>query len=68
MSEINVLVTGGRFPPATGIVRALHAAGATVDAADGYKLAPALHSTAVKKLHVVAPTATQPIQFVRDVA
>jgi len=66
--NLRVLVTGGRFPGATGLVRALHAAGATVDAADAYKLAPALHSEAVEQRHVVAATASDPLQFARDVA
>lgn len=66
--DLRVLVTGGRFPGATGLVRALHAAGATVDAADAYQLAPALHSGAVAQRHVVAATARQPVQFARDVA
>ncbi len=67
-SKPRALVTAGRFPGATGLVRALHTAGAEVDAADSYRIAPALHSNAVTKLHLVAPTASEPVQFVRDVA
>lgn len=66
--DLKVLVTCGRFQPATGLVRALHAAGARVDVADAYKLAPALHSHAAAEIHVVAPPAREPVRFAQDVA
>lgn len=66
--DLKVLVTCGRFQPATGLVRALHAAGARVDVADAYKLAPALHSHAAAEIHVVAPPAREPVRFAEDVA
>ena len=65
---LNVLVTAGRFLPATGIVRALHRAGARVDVADSYDLAPALHSRSTDKAHVISPPSVEPIRFVDDVA
>ncbi|WP_421725522.1 ATP-grasp domain-containing protein [Bauldia sp.] len=67
-AKTNVLVTCGRFYPSIALVRALHDAGARVDVADSYKLAPALHSSAVDQFHVVAPAAGDPLQFVEDVA
>jgi glutathione synthase/RimK-type ligase-like ATP-grasp enzyme len=66
--KMNVLVTCGRFYPSIALVRALHAAGARIDVADPYKLAPALHSNAVAAMHVVAPPAKEPLRFVDDVA
>jgi len=39
--DLNVLVTSGRVSPAVPLVRALHDAGARVDVADSYRLAPA---------------------------
>ena len=64
----NVLVSCGRFYPSIALVRALHEAGARVDVADSYKLAPALHSHAVDKMHVIAAPASDAVQFVDDVA
>lgn len=66
--KMNVLVTCGRFYPSIALVRALHAAGARVDVADPYKLAPALHSHAVDQLHVVASPAKETLRFVEEVA
>jgi glutathione synthase/RimK-type ligase-like ATP-grasp enzyme len=65
---MNVLMTCGRFYPSVALVRSLHAAGARIDAADPYKLAPALHSHAVDKSHVVAAPAHEPRRFVEEVA
>lgn len=65
---MNILVTCGRFYPSVALVRALHSSGARVDAADPYKLAPALHSHAVARSHVVAPPAREPLRFVEEVA
>lgn len=67
-SNTKVLVTAGRFHPATAVARALHRAGAGVDIADSCRLSPALHSSAVDALHIVAPPASKPVQFVRDVS
>jgi hypothetical protein len=63
-----VLVTSGRFPAATPLVRALHEAGARVDVADSYPLSPALHSNRADRAHVIAPPASEPLRFVDDVA
>lgn len=63
-----VLVTSGRFPAATPLVRALHAAGARVDVADSYPLSPALHSNRADRAHVIAPPASEPLRFADDVA
>jgi glutathione synthase/RimK-type ligase-like ATP-grasp enzyme len=65
---MNILITCGRFYPAVALVRALHAAGARIDAADPYKLAPALHSHAVDQSHVVAAPAHEPRRFVEEIA
>jgi hypothetical protein len=66
--KMNVLVTCGRFYPSIALVRALHAAGARVDVADPYKLAPALHSHAVDWMHVIAAPAREPLRFIAEVA
>jgi predicted ATP-grasp superfamily ATP-dependent carboligase len=66
--KMNVLVTCGRFYPSIALVRALHAAGARVDVADPYKLAPALHSHAVYWMHVIAAPAREPLRFIAEVA
>jgi glutathione synthase/RimK-type ligase-like ATP-grasp enzyme len=66
--DLRVLVTCGRFAPATALVRQLHDAGASVDVADACKLAPALHSNAADEIHVVAPPAREPVRFAQDVA
>jgi ATP-grasp domain len=65
---LSVLVTSGRFPPATALVRGLHEAGARVDVADSYPLSPALHSHMADRAHVIAPPAREPLRFVDDVA
>ncbi len=63
-----VLVTGGRFDPATAIVRGLYKYGATVHVADSYKMAPALHSHIHATTgHVVPSPARQPILFAEAV-
>jgi glutathione synthase/RimK-type ligase-like ATP-grasp enzyme len=66
--RLAVLVTSGRFPAATPLVRALHEAGARVDVADSFSLSPALHSNRADRTHLVAPPASQPLRFVDDVA
>jgi hypothetical protein len=66
--RLAVLVTSGRFPPATALVRAFHEIGARVDVADSYPLSPALHSHRADRAHVIAPPASQPLRFVGDVA
>ena len=63
----NVLVTCGRFYPTIELVRALHGAGARVDACDPYKLAAALHSNAVDQTHVVPSPAKDTTRFVKSV-
>ncbi len=64
-----VLVTAGRFDPTTAIVRGFYKFGATVHAADSYKMAPALHSHIHATTgHVVPSPAHQPIQFAETVA
>lgn len=68
MRDLKVLVTCGRFHPATAVVRALHARGARVDVADSCELSPALHSSAVDHAHIVARPAREPLQFVEDVS
>lgn len=65
--DLNILVTCGRFHPAIGMVRALHAGGARIDVADAYKLSPALHSGAVDTAHVVASAAPDPARYARDI-
>ena len=62
-SNTKVLVTAGRFHPATAVARAFHRAGAGVDIADSCRLSPALHSSAADALHIVAPPAGKPAQF-----
>lgn len=64
----NILVTCGRFHPSTGIVRAMHSAGARVDVVDSYRLSPALHSRGVDQMHVVRPPAPDPIKYAQDIA
>jgi glutathione synthase/RimK-type ligase-like ATP-grasp enzyme len=66
--RLAVLVTSGRFPPATPLVRAFHEIGARVDVADSYALSPALHSHRADRTHLIAPPASQPLRFVEDVA
>ena len=66
--DLNVLVTCGRVSTAVPLVRALHVAGARIDVADSYKLAPALHSNAADQIHVVAPAAREPLRFAQDIA
>ena len=66
--RLAVLVTSGRFPPATALVRAFHEIGARVDVADSYPLSPALHSHRADRAHVIAPPASQPLRFIGDVA
>ena len=66
--RLAVLVTSGRFPPATALVRAFHEIGARVDVADSYPLSPALHSHRADRAHVIAPPASEPLRFVDDVA
>jgi len=66
--RLAVLVTSGRFQPATALVRALHEIGARVDVADSYELSPALHSHRADRAHVTAPPASEPLRFVDDVA
>lgn len=63
-----VLVTGGRFHPATVVVRALRGFGARVDAADSYKLSPALHSHAVDEIHLVPSPSHESVGFAEAVA
>jgi hypothetical protein len=63
-----VLVTSGRFPPATPLVRAFHEVGARVDVADSFALSPALHSKRADRTHLIAPPASQPLRFADDVA
>ena len=63
-----MLVTSGRFPPATALVRAFHEIGARVEVADSYPLSPALHSHRADRAHVIAPPASEPLRFVDDVA
>lgn len=63
-----VLVTCGRFHPATGIVRALHEGACRIDAVDSFKLATAMHANAVDKLHVAAPAALEPVRYAQDIA
>ena len=67
-NHFRVLVTSGRFQPATSIVRALHTVGVQVDAADSYQLAPALHSNAVQKIHVVPSPSREPLLFAQAIA
>lgn len=66
--DLKVLVTCGRFQPATAMIRALHGVGARVDVADAYELSPALHSNAADEVHVVAPPAREPVRFAEDIA
>jgi hypothetical protein len=66
--RLAVLITSGRFPPATALVRAFHEIGARVDVADSYPLSPALHSHRADRAHVIAPPASRPLRFVGDVA
>ena len=66
-SDLRTLVTSGRFPPATAVVRGLHSIGAHVDAADPYRLSPALHSSAVEQLHEVASTVHETARFLQDI-
>jgi hypothetical protein len=66
--RLAVLVTSGRFPAATPLVRAFHEIGARVDVADSYELSPALHSHRADRAHVIAPPASRPLEFVADVA
>ena len=66
--DLNVLVTCGRVSTAVPLVRALHVAGARIDVADSYKLAPALHSNAADQIQVVAPAAREPLRFAQDIA
>ena len=68
VDRLAVLVTSGRFPPATALVRAFHLVGARVNVADSYPLSPALHSHRADRAHVIAPPASQPLRFVDDVA
>ncbi|MEO1225638.1 MAG: ATP-grasp domain-containing protein [Pseudomonadota bacterium] len=63
-----ILVTCGRFHPATGIVRALHQGPCRIDVVDSFKLATAMHSNAVAKLHVAAAAAPDPVQYAQDIA
>ena len=64
-----VLVTGGRFDPATAVVRSLYKSGAKVHVADSYKLSPALHSHIHSTHgHEVPSPAKEPIQFAESVA
>lgn len=65
---MNILVTCGLFYPSVALVRAMHGVGGRIDVADPFKLAPALHSHAVDKGHVVAAPAREPLRFVEDVA
>ena len=62
-----VLVTAGRFDPATAIVRGFHKAGINVHAADSYKMAPALHSHSTTG-HVVPSPSQEPVRFTESVA
>ena len=66
--RLAALVTSGRFPPATALVRAFTQIGARVDVADSYPLSPALHSHRADQAHAIAPPASQPLRFVDDVA
>jgi carbamoylphosphate synthase large subunit len=66
--RLAVLVTSGRFPAATPLVRAFHEAGARVDVADSYPLSPALHSNRADRAHTIAPPASEPLRFVDEVA
>lgn len=66
--DLRVLVTGGRFHPTTAVVRALHAAGVRVDAVDSYKMSPALHSHAVRTMHLAPAPAKEPVHFAEAVA
>ncbi|MCV0426773.1 MAG: ATP-grasp domain-containing protein [Roseibium sp.] len=63
-----VLVTAGRFMPATGVVHALHKAGATVEVADSFDVAPALHSRFIDKAHIVPAASQDPIGYTREIA
>ena len=67
-TQSKILVTGGRFNPSTSVIRALHAAGARVDASDPWKLSPALHSNAVDVLHATPSPSKEPIAFTKTVA
>jgi hypothetical protein len=67
VSDQQVLVTGGRFHPSTAVVRALHGAGARVDAADSERLAPTLHSSAIAEMHVVPSPARESVRFAEAV-
>ncbi|MEO1093156.1 MAG: ATP-grasp domain-containing protein, partial [Pseudomonadota bacterium] len=62
-----VLVTGGRFMPATGIVHALRRVGARIDVLDSIGVAPALHSRGVVA-HITASPAVDPVGFTDEVA
>lgn len=63
-----VLVTAGRFMPATGVVHALHKAGALVEVADSYDVAPALHSRFIEKAHVVPSPSGDPIGYTKEIS
>ncbi|MEM9633353.1 MAG: ATP-grasp domain-containing protein [Pseudomonadota bacterium] len=63
-----VLVTAGRFMPATGIVHALHEAGAAVEVADSFDVAPALHSRFIDKAHIVPAASQDPIGYTKEIA
>jgi glutathione synthase/RimK-type ligase-like ATP-grasp enzyme len=63
-----VLVTAGRFMPATGVVHALHKAGALVEVADSYDVAPALHSRFIVKAHLVPSPSNDPIGYTREIS
>lgn len=65
--ELRVLISTGRFHPATALVRALRAGGAHVHVCDSYKLSPVLHSNAVEETHVVPPAAPDPRRFAEAV-
>lgn len=65
---VRVLVTAGRFMPATGIVHALHKVGAEVDVSDSIDVAPALHSRFIAKAHLVPAPSKDPVAYTREIA
>ena len=67
-AQKRVLVTAGRFMPATGVVHALHRAGARVEVADSFDVAPALHSRFVDQAHIVPSASQDPIAYTREIA